>query len=158
MTQLHPDLLKATNQAASKRRASVQALKAEEIKERDPVAAAKLQEAEARRIEYEEKIAEGMQDVLDPKLAEETFRKKLGKYAEPMSAMVISCIATCIFAITAPLFGWFLMKVMAEINISYFLGESVIDAALPWCGIMLAASFVMFIGKSLAGVMIARVS
>lgn len=99
-----------------------------------------------------------MQDVLDPKLADKTFSKKLGKYAEPVYALVIAAISTCIFAITAPLFGWFLMKVMAEINISYFFGESVIDAALPWCLVMLLASIIMWIFKSLAGVMIVRIS
>ena len=65
MTQLHPDLLKATkDNTAQRRRAS---FKVENIKTVDPVSLKKFEEANTELDKYDDKLKEDMKVFHDPK-------------------------------------------------------------------------------------------
>ena len=80
-------------------------------------------------------------------------------------------MCTTVFAIISPGYGYFIMKTMNELNAGYAdrvrvsngltpveEDMTVLDRALPWCGIMTAGALVIFISKGIAGVLLMKVS
>lgn len=94
----------------------------------------------------------------------------MAKYAKPASTIIFGMIATAIFGIVSPMYGWFIMEAMNGMNEGYqekiafdaglieSAGEGIFDRALPWCIIMLIGAFVIFVFKSLGAVLLSRVS
>lgn len=91
-----------------------------EVKETDPVARQKLQDAEKMRIEKEQKINDDLDYLYDEAKQDATFRKKVGKFMRPTWKVVISLTLTVGTAIFATLYGWWIMKTMSEMNMSIF--------------------------------------
>lgn len=130
-----------------------------EVKETDPVALKKLQEAEKLRIEKEQKIMDSLDYLYDEKQQDKTFSKKVGKYMRPTWKVVIAITLTVGFAIVATLYGWWIMKTMTEMNMSIFNpDETCVEAVLPWCFVMLGAATILLICKSFSGLLLSQIA
>ncbi len=142
-----------------KRAATVTKLDMNEVKEKDPVALKKLQEAEKTRLEKEQKIIDDLDYLYDEKKQSKTFQNKVGKYMRPTWKVVIAITLTVGTAIFATLYGWWIMKTMTEMNMSIFNeDETTVEAVLPWCFVMLGASIALFICKSFSGLLLAQIA
>jgi len=85
-------------------------------------------------------------------------------YAKPGWMIFLGFIGTAIFAIVSPMYGYFIMKTMNELNAGYgerllgTLDGTVLEKALPWCIVMIIGAVVIFISKAVGGVLLSRVS
>ena len=114
-------------------------------------------------------LNEQLDDLINPKKQKGTFRKIMNSYSKPLWMILIGFLGKAIFGIVAPLYGYFIMKTMNELNEGYAEREiaemnntepeeTVLEKSLPWCYIMIAAAFLIFLGKALGGVMLSKVS
>lgn len=131
--------------------------KAENL-ESDPVAKAKLDQAEKARLTEEVKIAELLADINDPKKQKNAISIKMKAFTLPKSMMYIGYIFTLGVGFIAPLFGWFLMECMNGINLAFFTGKSVMDEVLIWILLMVAGAFILLFTVSISKVALSRVS
>lgn len=156
---VNADLL-AIAAKATDRRASVKvkALDAKAIHETDPKAKAKLIEAEKTRLDKEAAILEDMDDLVNPKKAERTYGLIMATYTRPQWSSIAGVALAGVVGIVAPMYGWFIMEAMNQMNFAAFGGNDVMDATLPWCGAMLLGSIVLFIAKGGSGIFLARVA
>jgi GTPase involved in cell partitioning and DNA repair len=92
--------------------AAVQVIDVKNIKESDPVAQAKMIEAEKLRVAYEKDLAEKLEPMLNKKKAEKVMSKEVNVHSQPMWATLVAILGTLIFAVVTPLFGWFVMETM----------------------------------------------
>lgn len=141
-----------------KLRASLRAVDLKDIVEKDPVAREKLQEAEKLRVALEQKIFDDLDYIYDEKKQDKTFRDKVGAYMKPGWKVVVALIATAIVAVSATLYGWFIMRSMSELNIAAFTGESAFDAVAPWCGVMAGGCVLLFVSKTISGLLLSQVA
>ena len=111
---------KPADEPKLKRASTVTKINMNEVKETDPVARQKLQEAEKMRTEKEQKINDDLDYLYDEAKQDATFRKKVGKFMRPTWKVVISLTLTVGTAIFATLYGWWIMKTMSEMNMSIF--------------------------------------
>ncbi len=128
-----------------------------EVKEADPVAKAKLIEAEKMRVAYEHALDDEMEYILNPKKQESYYNKTLNKYAQPTCYRVAGILCVLGMGIIAPLYGWWIMEAMNNMNEQFVLKSlgleyDVMGKVLPWCGIMLAGATVIFVTKAFSGV------
>lgn len=96
-------------------------------------------------------------------------------YARPGWMICLGFLGTIIFAIVSPMYGYFIMKTMNEMNLGYAERliaqettrltkietepeKTVMDRALIWCIIMIIGSIVIFISKAIGGIMLSKVS
>ena len=90
-------------------------------------------------------------------------------YSKPIWMILLGFLGKAIFGLIAPLYGYFVMSTMGEMNEGYAEREiaklnntepeeTVLEKALPWCYIMIAAAILIFFGKALGGVMLEKVS
>lgn len=115
-------------------------------------------EAEKMRIEYETKVTEDMNDVLDPSKASSTFRKRTGVYATPGIFIVLGVVFAGCVGILAPCYGWFIMETMNGMNLAAKNQTNVLDETGQWLIIMLIAACVLFFLKSSSIIALTRVS
>lgn len=79
-------------------------------------------------------------------------------HTKPVWKLVVAVFFVVMAGATCPLFGWFVMESMTRMNIAAYIGASAYDEVLPWCGAMLLASAVIFLGKSVSGVLLTHVT
>jgi ABC-type bacteriocin/lantibiotic exporter with double-glycine peptidase domain len=153
-------LAKDTASAGLKRQGTIktETISAKDVTDKDPVAIAKLVDAEKLRIEYEDQVIENMDDILNPKKQDATFNKEMSKYAKPQGLIIAGCLLSVLVGAAATMFGWFIMEVMTIINIEPLLGNSALDEATPWIGVMAGVSCILFIAKGGAGMTLAIVA
>ena len=99
-----------------------------------------------------------MDDVVNEKKQDATFRTRVAVYAKPTWKILIGIFMVVLVGVVAPLFGWFIMKAMALMNLAVFMNTSALDEVLPWCGWMLLSCLVILIAKSISGVLLTHVS
>jgi len=133
-------------------------IKAADVKDKDPVAVAKLAEAEAMRQAEEDKINESMADILDEKKQDGAFRAAMSHYAKPGWKIAAGCLCSAFVGSCATLFGWFIMEVMTEMNIAPVMGKEALDECAPWILTMAGCSVFLFLAKGSAGVFLAQVT
>ena len=92
------------------------------------------------------------------------------KYSTPTSSIVCGIFMSIIFGVLGPMYGWWIMQTMNELNAGYKDRElikkgdppvedlTVFERALPWCLIMVGGSFAIFITKSAGSILLSRVS
>lgn len=143
-----------------KRRSSVQVkvLDDKAVKESDPRAKAKLIEAEKARLDKEAMILEDMDDLINPKTSSDTYGKIMKSYTRPTWASIAGVSLAAVVGIVAPMYGWFIMEAMNQMNFAAFGETDVMDATLPWCGAMLLGSIILFIAKGGSGIFLTRVA
>ena len=129
-----------------------------DIKEKDPVAKQKLQEAEKVRLAHEQKIIDDLDYIYDEKKQDKTFRDKVGAHMRPTWKVIVALMATAVVAVSATLYGWWIMRAMTEINIAAFTGEKALDRVGPYCLIMGGSSILLLISKSISGLLLAQVA
>ena len=99
-----------------------------------------------------------MDDLVNPKKAESTYKKIMETYTMPQWASIAGISLAAIVGIVAPMYGWFLMEAMNQMNFAAFGDADVMDATLPWCGAMLGGSVMLFIAKGGSGIFLTRVA
>ena len=122
-----------------KRQASMKkatAINIADVKEKDPVALAKLIEANKMKEEYEARVAEDMDDILNEKKQENTFKAEMKRYAKPTWKIVLGCISSAVVGSCATLFGWMIMEVMNDQNTAPMEGKDALDEAGVWLAVM----------------------
>lgn len=74
-----------------------------------------------------------------------------------MWASVAGISLVAVVGVVAPMYGWFIIETMTEMNVAAFSGASVIEKAMPWSGAMLAAAVILLFAKGMSGVFLSRV-
>jgi len=129
-----------------------------DIKEKDPIAKEKLQEAEKVRLAHETKIIDDLDHIYNETKQDKTFRDKVGAHMRPGWKVIIALLSTAVVAVSATLYGWYIMRAMTEINVAAFTGESAVDRVAPWCFVMLGSSILLLISKSISGLLLSQVA
>ena len=141
----------------------------EETKEVDPVAKAKMIEAQKLRKAESSQINQDLDDLIDPNKQGGTFKKIMSQYAKPGWMIGVGFFCLIIFAVCSTMYGYFIMGTMNALNEGWACAnkplvaltcddKTVIDRALPWCLVMVAGSILIFIGKGVGGVLLSKVS
>ena len=92
--------------------------KEDEFTDKDPAAIAKYLEAEKKRLDRIAEEEAAIDDLINEKKNDEAFKKTMSKYANPGWKVVIGCIGAGLTGAGATFFGWFLMEVMTQMNVS----------------------------------------
>ena len=82
----------------------------------------------------------------------------MGPYTKPGWKVAMGCLLAALSAIGATLFGWWLMEVMANMNLAVFTGGKALDLAGDWLIVMLCVSFALFALKGGSAVLLAHVA
>lgn len=117
-----------------------------------------MKQADELLKEYNDKVTADMDDVLNPKKQEKTFSNAVNAHAKPTWKLVVSFLGVFITGGVCPLYGWWVMESMNKMNMAAFKGLSAWDEALPWILIMFGACVVLFIAKSIAGVLTSHIT
>ena len=105
-------------------------------KEVDPVAKSMMKDANAKLNSVNAAISEDMSDLTDPKKQKSAFSALMKKYSTPCSAITLGMIGSIAFGVLGPMYGWWIMACMNELNAGYgrrLLAEAAVAAteALP---------------------------
>ena len=123
----------------------------------DPVSRKMLQEAEEKRIAEEAKIVIDLDHITNPKKSSATFRKNLAQFINKPTVMIACLLSICV-GIIQPLYGWFILKVMYEMNMSAFSKKPVFDESLRWILCMLFGGVLLGFCKSGSMILLSRVA
>lgn len=148
---------------------AIQSINVQEIKEVDPVAKKMMIQANTQLKAENNQINEDLDDLINPKKQGTAFKNIMSKYSKPTWMILIGFLGTAIFAVVSPMYGYFIMKTMNELNAGYAEreaakllkvepDETVLEKALIWCIIMIIGAVVIFISKGVGGVMLTKVS
>ena len=55
-----------------------------------------------------------MDNILNPKKQEQTFREKIGRYSKPRCYVWVGTLMSLLAGLVAPLFGFLIMKILSE--------------------------------------------
>lgn len=109
-----------------------------------------------------------MKDILDVKKNASAFKKHLDQYAYPKCNFILGLVMVTLTSTIAPMYGWFMMGCMNDMNVAAFKNESnssmlkqglitepveeesVLDAVLPWVMFMILAAVVIGITTTLS--------
>lgn len=114
--------------------------------------------AEERLRKYNDSVKTDLDGILNPKFAEKTLKLRIDLYTKPGSCVVAGIAFTCIFAVIAPFYGWFIMAAMNAINASVFEEKNVLDESQIWIILMAVGAAVIGLTKAISYCLLARVT
>ena len=141
-----------------------------DTKEVDPIAKAKMLEAQKLLKAESNSLKWQLDDLINPKKQGSTFNDMMKNYAKPSWMILLGIFATMIFAVISPMYGWFIMEAMNGLNAGYvdrlraqnglpvLSEDTVFERALPWCIVMIIGSVGLFITKGIGYTFLSKIS
>lgn len=134
----------------------------------DPVSQKQFAIANEALDKYNETVKADMNDILDVKKSEKTFSKHLDQYAFPKSSYILAIVSVSLTSSLAPLYGYFMMGVMSDMNKTAFENatkskqgleeENVLDVVLPWVLYMVITAVILGLTTTLSVLFMSKVS